>query len=182
MVHDFPQLANRFYLADAGYGLRKGILTPYKGVRYHLREQAKAAQQPKNKEELFNLRHAQLRNVIERIFGVFKKRFQILDKMPSYSFNVQVKLILVLVALHNFIRYRAHGIEDAIYAEADAEYEARSQQQQIERSGGGNHEGGMRGELAQREDRSMVELRERMATEMWGDYVIYMERQNRIFR
>lgn len=28
----------RFYLADAGYGLTKFILTPYRGVRYHLRE------------------------------------------------------------------------------------------------------------------------------------------------
>ena len=28
----------RFYLADAGYGLTKNILTPYRGVRYHLRE------------------------------------------------------------------------------------------------------------------------------------------------
>ena len=44
MIHDFAQLPDRFYLADAGYGLRKGILTPYKGIRYHLREQAKAAQ------------------------------------------------------------------------------------------------------------------------------------------
>jgi len=102
--------------------------------------------------------------------------------MPSYSFNVQVKLILVLVALHNFIHYRAHRVENAIYMEADAEHEARSQQQQIEQSGGGNQSGGMREELAQREDRSMVELGERMATEMWDDYVIYMERQNRIFR
>jgi len=27
-----------YYLADAGYGLGKGCLTPYRGVRYHLRE------------------------------------------------------------------------------------------------------------------------------------------------
>jgi DDE superfamily endonuclease len=29
----------KYYLCDAGYGLRKGCLTPYRGVRYHLREQ-----------------------------------------------------------------------------------------------------------------------------------------------
>lgn len=28
----------KYYLADAGYGLRKEILTPYRGVRYHLKE------------------------------------------------------------------------------------------------------------------------------------------------
>ena len=55
MIHDFPQLPDCIYLADAGYGLWNGILTPYKGIRYHLREQAKAVQQPKIKEELFNL-------------------------------------------------------------------------------------------------------------------------------
>ena len=33
---------------------------------------------PQNKYELFNLRHAQARNIIERIFGVLKNRFQIL--------------------------------------------------------------------------------------------------------
>ena len=33
---------------------------------------------PVNKEELFNLRHAQTRNVIECIFGVLKQHFRIL--------------------------------------------------------------------------------------------------------
>lgn len=70
--HDFPSLPGRVWLADAGYGLRLGILTPYRGVRYHLREQAQARLRPKTKEELFNLRHAQLRNVIEPIFSVLK--------------------------------------------------------------------------------------------------------------
>ena len=59
---------------------RKEVLTPEKGIRCHLREQAKAAQESKNKEILFNLRHAQLPNFIEPIVGVFKKRFHILDK------------------------------------------------------------------------------------------------------
>jgi len=55
-----------------------GILTPYRGVRYHLKETARANQRPKNPKELFNLRHASLRNAIERIFGVVKRRFPIL--------------------------------------------------------------------------------------------------------
>ena len=69
------------YLADAGYGLKPGILVPYEKVRYHLREQVLAARQPETKQELFNLRRAQLRNVIEGIFGVLKKRFRILDTL-----------------------------------------------------------------------------------------------------
>lgn len=41
---DFWVPEGKYYLADAGYGLRKGFLTPYQGVRYHLREQARAGQ------------------------------------------------------------------------------------------------------------------------------------------
>ena len=49
------------------------------------------------KEELFNLWHAQLRNVIERIFGVLKKRFQILQGAPQYEYIIQVGLNLVFL-------------------------------------------------------------------------------------
>ena len=40
---DFKIPIDSFYLADAGYGLARGILVPYRGVRYHLREQLEAA-------------------------------------------------------------------------------------------------------------------------------------------
>ena len=81
--------------------MRPGILTPYKGVRYRLREQAKSARAPTTKEELFNLRHAQLRNVIKRIFGVLKKRFQILRAAPKYKYNIQVSLNLTLLMYYS---------------------------------------------------------------------------------
>jgi hypothetical protein len=41
---DFSIPTGSFYLADAGYSLNHGILVPYRGVRYHLREQAAANQ------------------------------------------------------------------------------------------------------------------------------------------
>jgi len=53
---------------------------------------------------LFNLRHSQCRNSIERIFGVVKRRFPILKTAPEYPFPSQVKLVLALTALHNFIK------------------------------------------------------------------------------
>jgi DDE superfamily endonuclease len=59
---------------------------------------------PANKEELFNLRHAQARNVIERIFGVLKRRFRILVIPPEYSFKVQARIPSALCAIHNFIQ------------------------------------------------------------------------------
>ena len=59
---------------------------------------------PKTKEELFNHRHAILRNVIERIFGVLKRRFRILLLAPEYNVDIQSRLPTALCALHNFIR------------------------------------------------------------------------------
>ncbi|KAI7956211.1 hypothetical protein MJO29_007610 [Puccinia striiformis f. sp. tritici] len=57
---DFKIRQGFFYLADAGYGLARNVLVPYRGTRYHLREQALAGQRPETKEELDNLRHSSL--------------------------------------------------------------------------------------------------------------------------
>lgn len=94
----------KYYLGDAGYGLTRYCLTPYRGVRYHLKEWAKGNESPQNKEELFNLRHSSLRNVIERIFGVLKNRFPLMDRMHKFPFKYQCKLVMIAVMLHNFIR------------------------------------------------------------------------------
>lgn len=58
---------------------------------------------PQNKEELFNLRHAQARNVIERIFGVIKKRWAILVLPSKFNMGLQARIPAALAALHNFI-------------------------------------------------------------------------------
>ena len=94
----------KYYLGDAGYGLTRYCLTPYRGVRYHLKEWARGNESPQNKEELFNLRHSSLRNVIERIFGVLKNRFPLLVRMHSFPFKYQCKLVKIAAMLHNFIR------------------------------------------------------------------------------
>jgi DDE superfamily endonuclease len=101
----------KFYLADAGYTCRWPFLVPYRGVRYHLREQNLANLRPKDKEGLFNLRHSSLRNAIERIFGVLKGRFKIFNTYFPYNFNKQKHIVFACTALHNFIRrYEADDI------------------------------------------------------------------------
>jgi hypothetical protein len=55
-------------------------------------------------QELFNLRHASARNIIERIFGVLKRRFRILLLAPEYELCVQAQIPSALCAIHNFIR------------------------------------------------------------------------------
>ncbi|KAH9114247.1 hypothetical protein LEN26_013057 [Aphanomyces euteiches] len=93
----------KMLLGDAGYGLKENLMTPYRGVRYHLREWASGSQRPQNAKELYNLRHSQQRNSIERIFGVLKTRFKILESSPGYPFTTQMNLVYTLCALHNAI-------------------------------------------------------------------------------
>ena len=54
--------------------------------------------------EVFNLRHAQARNVIEHIFGVLKQHFRILLLAPAYSIEIQTRIPASLAAIHNFIK------------------------------------------------------------------------------
>jgi hypothetical protein len=65
----------RYYLGDVGYVNTGNILTPFRRTRYYLCEIIVARDAPETYQELFNLRHLTLRNEIERIFGVLKRRF-----------------------------------------------------------------------------------------------------------
>jgi hypothetical protein len=62
-------------------------------------------QKPQNTKELFNLRHSSLYNVVERIFGVIKRKYYILDS-AEFSVKTQVRLVGIVCALHNFVRQR----------------------------------------------------------------------------
>ena len=61
------------------------------------------------------MRHASLRNVIERIFGIFKSRFLIFKSAPPFPFTTQAELVLACAGLHNFLR--KHCRSDAFPAE-----------------------------------------------------------------
>ena len=58
---------------------------------------------PRNPLELFNLRHASACNVVEQIFGVLKRCFQVLRDPPEYDMDTQTLIPPALAALHNFI-------------------------------------------------------------------------------
>ena len=71
----FSVPSGKYFLGDAGFGLTPWCMTPYRGVRYHLREWSKSDERylfryfvlifsPKNAKELYNHRHASLRNAI----------------------------------------------------------------------------------------------------------------------
>ena len=60
-----------YYLVDAGFKNCGGFLARYRGQHYHLQEWTTP---PTTKEELFNMKHSSVRNVIERTFGLLKVR------------------------------------------------------------------------------------------------------------
>jgi hypothetical protein len=80
---------------------RPGPVSQYSN---HLKEQRLSGQKPENSKELFNLRHASLPNVIERIFGVVKRKYQILQTPSEYSIETQTRLILACTGVHNWVR------------------------------------------------------------------------------
>ncbi|GMF24660.1 unnamed protein product [Phytophthora fragariaefolia] len=65
--------ANYYVLADAGYASTAQVLTPFRGVRYHLQEWGPTCKRPQNAKELFNVMHTKARNVVERLIGVLKR-------------------------------------------------------------------------------------------------------------
>jgi len=79
LQNGFPRHGRK--LVDAAYTQTREFIKPFRGVRYTLNEWGPAEQRPDNHRELFNLRHAQMRNCAERGIGICKKRFPILSKM-----------------------------------------------------------------------------------------------------
>ncbi|POM81159.1 Transposase [Phytophthora palmivora] len=100
------QIPKHYYvLADAGYGLSDKALTPFRGVRCHLKEWAQwPSGRPQNAKELFNLRHAKARNVAERVIGMLKRRFKVLRSCMDFELMTIKTVISACVLVHNFIR------------------------------------------------------------------------------
>ncbi|XP_042059657.1 putative nuclease HARBI1 [Salvia splendens] len=93
-----------YYLCDNAYANSEGFITPYKGLRYHLKEWGHGTQAQQTADELFNLKHSKARNVIERSFAVLKMCWGILRSPSFYPIEVQTGLIIACFLLHNFIR------------------------------------------------------------------------------
>ena len=73
------------------YGISSQFLTPYRDIRYHLKEMSQMADARSiNYKELWNLRHSSLCNIIERAFGVIKQQFQVLKVGSQYQLEIQI--------------------------------------------------------------------------------------------
>ncbi|KAK6115595.1 hypothetical protein DH2020_007864 [Rehmannia glutinosa] len=107
---------------DSGFSNFLGFLSPYRGERYHIPEWVGANRNPSSMKELFNHRHATVRNVIERCFGSLKQRFAIIKGlMPNYKLPTQAENVIACCVVHNFVR--KHSAFDEIFESvADPDY------------------------------------------------------------
>ena len=151
-----PLLNNKFYLADAGYALSRNVLTPFRGVRYHLKEFGGGNLRPHNKYELFNLRHSTKRNAVERILGVTKNRFPLLRNMRSYNISFEGQLIMCCFMLHNIVQLN-HLYEDDFYADYDRAHEDEMRPLQAEENA--------------LNYAALNNWKEQIAQDMWNDYI-----------
>ncbi|KAL5762226.1 hypothetical protein ACOSP7_018490 [Xanthoceras sorbifolium] len=110
----------KYFLVDCGFPNRCQFLAPFRGVRYHLQDFNGQGRHPENANELFNLRHASLRNVIERIFGIFKSRFTIFKTAPLFPYKTQAELVLACAGLHNFLRKECRSDEFPVEPDNEA--------------------------------------------------------------
>jgi hypothetical protein len=109
--------------------------------------------------ELFNLRHASTRNIIEHTFGVLKQRFRILLLAPEYDLIIQAKIPAALCSIHNFIR-----LNDVDEGELPEERNLHDQDHNI------FDHGRAFVEENPEEDVEMARLWDQIARSMWEDY------------
>ena len=97
--------AGKYVLASSDHGGSAIALTPYLDVEFPVKSEGIDSHTPQNKEELFNLRHAQLSTIAHKAFQVLHMRFQVLKfgRANQYSRIVQTRLLYTLSGLHNWI-------------------------------------------------------------------------------
>ncbi|KAK5793546.1 hypothetical protein PVK06_034696 [Gossypium arboreum] len=146
----------KYYLTDIGYGIRNGYITPYRGVRYHLKEFS--AQGRENAKELFNLHHSSLRITIEHVFGILKKWFRVLDAEPFWNFRTQVDIVLACCIIHNHIMGvdPSDLLNQGLYEEPESDLIISTLTEREERE----------------EAREWSAKRDEIAQTMWTDYMV----------
>ena len=136
---------------------------------------------PQNYQELFNLRHAQARNVIERIFSVSKRQFPILGQACEYDLPTQIRIWVAFAAIFTF--NQMHN-EDSVYNNPMAELPADEQQIVFggEEEGVNDERGEMLlgGQIGDEEHLRAEQRRDRIAMAMWESYQAELARREQV--
>lgn len=160
----FKTPPGKFWLGDAAYSNSGVVLAPYRNTAYHLDEKLRSKVKPKTAKELFNLRHASLRSIIERTFALYKRKFPAMDYVRLKRLDDQAKLVLACAALHNWI---------LIHDKTDPDRK-KSRDEEVESDIGDSVDI----ESEEKEAKEMENLRDRIAQEMWDDYQAYLNNQS----
>ena len=92
----------------------------------------------------------------------------ILESAPKYPYDAQVKLVLALTALDNFIR--KVGLEDI--------HNYEEEERELERGLAGHRPQAVgEQQIEERDDENMASIRDNIAESMWFDYQIYLNRR-----
>ena len=166
----------KYLLADAGYNCSYRLLTPFRGVRYHLQESARHNLRPATSKELYNLRHSQARIMVEKAIGRHKSTFRINTSRMSYPVATQVRILYATAGLMNWIIDHGHKVT---IPEDEELVPCRNQ-----------HQDGLAGsqatpetldfeqdELTGGDTGRMAVLRRRIASDMWQQYQDYLGEQ-----
>ena len=123
---------------------------------------------PLNREELFNLRHASARNVVERIFGILKQQFRILLLPTKFPLDVQARIPAALSALHNFICTRHSDHDDPSESDSDEHDDDGDNQQQVHDQHVDRSE--VEDNASDVDGRTAKQMQDHIAQSMWDDY------------
>lgn len=133
---------------------------------------------PTTPEELFNLRHSQARNCVERIFGITKRRFGVFSHAPEYPIETQAKLVPAIAALHNFLRIHDRTDEASDLGQnslgrehsgsIDGFVDSPVEPREVTPEELGMH-------ITEAERHRASARRDRIAQQMWADYVAYTQ-------
>ncbi|KAL5575249.1 hypothetical protein UlMin_016948 [Ulmus minor] len=114
------------------------------------------------RKEMFNYRHASLRNVIERTFGVWKSRFRILRGIPRYPLEKQRNIVIACAVLHNFIKL--FSSEEAVFNPEDDAVDDGNAQDDV-----GEASTQQQQQQQREESNDMGHIRDHIANAMWND-------------
>ena len=102
--------------------------------------------------------------MIERTFGVWKKKWMVLNEFPRYDISTQRNVIFATMGLHNFIRW--NKIKDVDFEEATMENSGVHMHQSENDS---DDENDVRGNEETSTAVYMKIVRDQIATQLWSD-------------
>lgn len=116
---------------------------------------------PTTAKELFNLRHSQARNIVERQFGVAKREFAMMREPNEFPIHYQAPIQIALCTLHNF--NTIHGGQENVNIGSGSGAEMQGAGGDIEDVGAGG--------ISAAETERACAWRDAIAEAMWASYV-----------